>query len=67
MEVLMNKYCLIIRYKKSNKQFVKDCLIYDSLEDLKSDLNDFKKLTDIVSFKTFILTDFDIETGEIKL
>ena len=63
----MNKYCLIIRYKKSNKQFVKDCLIYDSLEDLKSDLNDFKKLTDIVSFKTFILTDFDIETGEIKL
>jgi len=63
----MNKYCLIIRYKKSNKQYVKDCLIYDSLEDLKSDLNDFKKLTDIVSFKTFILTDFDIETGEINL
>lgn len=63
----MNRYCLIIRYKKSNKQYVKDCLIYDSLEDLKSDLNDFKKLTDIVSFKTFILTDFDIETGEINL
>lgn len=62
----MINFCLYIRYKRNHdKKIIKDCLLYNSLSDLKNDLNDFKKLTDIISYKIYSCNEIDEETREL--
>lgn len=59
-------YMLKIKYFDKDKNLLrKDLLIFSDIEELKSNLEDFKSLSDVKDYKVYTCSEIDLETGEL--